>query len=198
MFNCLNDALEHCFQCLNKDCICNMPYTFSTWPCNSNISGRLAEEFCKKYLKAEEPHFEIKSAARKSHIVIVKTWQLLNELHKQYVICVYDRQSRRIMRGLRKGREIYSENIQTAYTHKVSIYVILGFDLLDIVEKESLKTCIVRSKKESWNWRAYYRVPLRCLPDNLIMETENYKLYGQELNFNRLSTESEFIDKVPF
>jgi len=169
-------------------------HSYSLWPSNRQLSGNLAEEFCLKHLGVQEPQFEIKSASRESRMVIIKSWQLLRDLHKQYAICVYDRRSRRVTRGIRKGRKTYAESIKSAYARQISIYVILGFDLLDIVEREFLRTCVVRSKKVAWNWCAYYRIPLKCLPDNLVRETNAFKMYGEELK----DTDDPLPDEVPF
>jgi len=160
---------------------------------NCNISGKLGEAFCKEYLNAEEPHFEIKSTSRKSNIVILKIWQLLNDLHKQFLICVYDRATRRLKRGPRKGKEIHTESIEKAYEKRVHIYAIKGFDLLEIVVQKKLPTFIVRSEKETFNWKAYYRLPLKSLPDRVVQETERYVLHGEVLDHT-----SDYDDEVPF
>lgn len=176
-----------------------MPYYDHQWEMNCNTSGKLGEEFCKKFLNAEEPHFEIKSASRKSGIVVVKTWQLLNDLHKQFLICVYDRATRRLKRGPRKGREVYDESIRQAYEKRIHVHVIQGFDLLEIVSQEKLPTYLVRSKRESFNWKAYYRVPIRCLPNDIVEEATRYTLYGEDLDFTRhIDDEPKYEDEVPF
>ena len=174
-----------------------MSYYDSNWPMNCNTSGKLGEEFCKKHLDAEEPHFEIKSASRKSGIVVVKTWQLLNDLHKQFIICVYDRETRRITRGPRKGREVYNESIKKAYEKRIHVHVIQGFDLLEVVAQEKLPTYLVRSQREAFAWKAYYRVPIRCLPNDVVRVTKRYTLHGMKLDYTpNFDDESE--EEAPF
>lgn len=176
-----------------------MTYYDSNWPMNCNTSGRLGEEFCKIHFNASEPHFEIKSAARKSGIVVVKTWQLLNDLHKQFIICVYDRKARRLTKGYRKGKEVYTESIKKAYEKRIHVHVIQGFDLLEIVAQEKLPTYLVRSQREAFAWKAYYRVPIRRLPNDVIKETKYYTLHGEELDYTpNFDDESEYRDEVPF
>lgn len=176
-----------------------MSYYNSPWGMNCNTSGKFGEEFCKQYLNATEPHFEIKSASRKSRIVVIKTWQLLNDLHKQFLICIYDRQTRRLKKGIHKGRQVYIESIRKAYERKIDVYVIKGFDLLEIVAQEKLLTYLVRSKREAYSWKAYYRIPIRSLPNDIIRSDPYYTLYGEELNFTpHIDDKPNYNDEVPF
>ncbi len=143
-------------------------------------SGRLGEAYCREHFGIGEPHYEIKSSGARTNSVVLQACQLLDQLHKQYVIVSYHRKERSISRGPRKGQRVFDDTVEDAYQRKVDVFVVRGTWLMEqIVALKLPMHCTAKNKSVylCGKWGLVYRFPKSQLPRNLFEETEQYRLY---------------------
>jgi len=152
----------------------------SQFDTRAHKSGRLGEEFCKEQFGITEPHYEIKSFDRTRASFVVQTWQLLDQLYKQYVIVGYKRNYRTISRGPNKGKRRPAETIQKAYERKLQVWVLRGYEILRGVLNYELKVyCTAKGGDllKYGKWGIVWRVPVKVLPTEVYEDTDRYILY---------------------
>ena len=149
-------------------------------------SGRLGEQFCRDTFGIGEPRYEIKSTGY--HRVVIQCCQLLDSLHKQYVIVRYHRTTGTIKRGARKGCKKHIETIEQAYQKPVDVIVVRGDALLRVVHERKLAIGLSTNKHrilETGRFAAYWVVPLAELPYGeayVIEKTNKYVLHARSLD----------------
>lgn len=145
-------------------------------------SGQLAEAFCEREFGiVEGDAYEIKSSSWQSYQVVLRMYQLGQSMGKQFVIVRYRRGVRKLTRGPRKGREVYTETIEEAYRGRKWVYVVRGVELIRIIARERLPLLLTKIEND-FNWAPYWTVPIRCLPDTVAHECDEFVLYGDPLD----------------
>jgi hypothetical protein len=152
----------------------------SQFDTRAHRSGRLGEAFCKEQFGIVEPNYEIKSFDRTRASFVVQSWQLLEQLWKQYVIVGYRRKHKTISRGPNKGRRKPAETVEAAYRRKVEVWVLRGHKILQGVLNYDLKVyCTARGGDllKYGKWGIVWRIPVKVLPDEVYEDNDRYTLY---------------------
>lgn len=145
-------------------------------------SGQLAEAFCEhEFGIVEGDEYEIKGSAWRSYQVVLRTIQLIASMRKQFVIVRYRRGVRRLTRGPRKGREVFTDTIEQAYKKEKWVYAVPGADLIRIIVRERLPLLLTKIEND-FDWAPYWTVPIRCLPDDVLLERDGLTVYGNPLD----------------
>jgi len=162
------------------------------WRGNAAISGKLAEDFVKeRWGLKEDENYEVKSTSRKNNQVVLKTIQLIQSGRKMFVIVRYDRKTRALTKGPRKGRKVAAETVAKAFEHKLDVFTIRGFDLLKIISREKRPLLITKIENDA-EWAFYWIVKIRSLSSTVLYEDDRVRVMGDILD------PPSFLEPVPF
>jgi len=149
----------------------------------SHRSGKLGELFCAEHFGIYEPKYEIKASGHKGHSFTAQAYQLIANLDtdKQYVIVNYHRDSHTIKRGTRKGRQVWDDTIEVAFTKKVDVYVVRTHVLVrKCVDEKKYMYCVGRNRNvlAFGKWSVCFRFLINGLPVEQLADNDVYTLWG--------------------
>lgn len=156
--------------------------TMSDFETRAMKSGRLAESFIeRKFGVVEDDKFEVKSTSSRNNQVVLRVIQLINSIGKQYIAVRYNREMKTISRGPNKGKRVHSETIDKAFRRKLDVFVMRGVELLKVIERETIPLRSIDYQKQA-NWAAYWCVPIRYFPTNVVFEDDEVTVYGNPID----------------